>query len=144
MMLVLGSPNVEELDVAFDDPFPQDVEFVISALEAGPRPAVDRHSVKRTRYRVRALLQLYSAGRGAAPVLLYGRSVSEHALGFLCGRQLPLSHGGALLIPKPDGGFAQIACTVLRCRPAAAGWFEGAVRFNRPQYTFAAEQMEET
>ncbi len=121
--------------------FPRDVEFVISALEAGPRPVVDRHKLPRAAYRVRATLKLYSDADGENPKLLYTRHVNTQAMGFLTDRPLTLSHGGVLRIPDPQGNVMEIAVTVLRCREAAPGWFEGAVYFNRPQSMFAAERV---
>ena len=43
-----------------------------------------------------------------------------------------------LELPCPDGNLISIACTLLRCREAAPGWFEGAVCFNREQLEFGA------
>jgi hypothetical protein len=130
-----------DLFMPADRPFPTEVDFVISALEAGPHPPVDRHRHRRTRYRVRAMLRLFSDGDGAPPILLYTRSISSQALGFLCTRQVPLSHGGIMLIPRRDGTINEVACTILRCRQAAPAWYEGALHFNRPQRCFAAEEM---
>jgi hypothetical protein len=141
-MLIADTLGYEDLIVSVDEPFPSEVEFVISAMEAGPRPPVDRHRHKRFRYRVRAMLRLYSDGPEATPVLLYTRSVSSNAVGFVASRQLPLSHGGVLMIPRPNGGIEKISCSVLRCRPATPTWFEGAVHFNRSQACFEPEAME--
>ncbi|HEX2971248.1 MAG TPA: hypothetical protein VHP11_02875 [Tepidisphaeraceae bacterium] len=141
-MVLVDVNSVEaELEHA-QDPFPQDVEFMISALEAGPRPICDRHKLKRTPYRVRAALRLFSDGPGMPPWLLYTRNVTSRALGFLTPQCLPLSHGGVLSIVSPKGGkVMQISCTILRCREAVLGWYEGAVYFNRPQMCFDAEYM---
>ena len=46
-------------------PFPAEVEFVISALEAGPKPIVDRQKARRSIYRVRATLKLFSDALGS-------------------------------------------------------------------------------
>jgi hypothetical protein len=123
------------------EPFPADVEFVISALEAGPRPLIERHKLRRTPYRVRAMLRLFSDSTGQPPCLLYTRHVNSQAMGFLSAKYLPLSHGGILRIPA-QGKLLEIYCTILRCREAAPGWYEGAVYFNRQQPTFAAENLE--
>jgi hypothetical protein len=138
-------------NMGFDDqglsvvePFPQDVEFVISALEAGSRPHLDERQVKRAKYRVRAMFKLYSEGLDASPILIYTRNVSSRGMGFLCSRQLPISHGGVVLILNFNGDMEKIACIVLRSREASANWFEGAVHFNRPQASFDADLLPES
>ena len=141
-MLLADTLGYDDLIVSVDEPFPADVEFVLSALEAGPRPLTDRHRFARARYHARAMLKLFSDGDGASPKLLFTRSVSSQAIGFVTRHPLPLSHGGIVLIPKPRGEMAKVSCTVLRCRLAAPNWYEGAVYFNRPQDCFAAEQLE--
>ena len=46
----------------------------------------------------------------------------------------PLGYGGLVQLPRPDGnGTMTVHCTILRCREAAPGWFEGSVYFNREQ-----------
>jgi len=122
-------------------PFPAEVEFVISALEAGPKPLIDRQKAKRSQYRVRATLKLFSDPPGSKPALLYTRNVTSQALAFLTNEVLTLSHGGILRIPSPSGEIVKINCTVLRYREAAPGWFEGALYFNREQPFFSAEAM---
>jgi hypothetical protein len=124
-------------------PFPHEVEFMISALEAGPRPLIDRQKVKRAQYRVRATLKLFSDPPDARPALLFTRNVTTQALAFLTADALTLSHGGILRIPTPSGEIIQINCTVLRCREAAPGWFEGAVYFNREQPFFNPDELPE-
>jgi len=37
----------------------------------------------------------------------------------------------------PGGDIRTIACTLLRCREAAPGWYEGRMYFNRQQADFA-------
>ena len=139
--MVVGQEIEREgvLEVA-QEPFPAEVEFVISALEAGPRPAVERQNLKRIPYRVRATLKLFSDGQHEPPCLLFTRQVNQQALGFLSPRHLPLSHGGVLNIVTPDGANAQVYCTVLRCREVAPGWHEGAIYFNREQHMFGPGQ----
>jgi hypothetical protein len=139
LMVVQDSDALAEPDFG---PFPREVEFVISALEAGPRPILDRHKHRRSRYRTRALLKLYSDSPDAGATLLYTRSITPQAVGFLSTRQFTLSHGGILRIAAPDGNPAEIACTVLRCRQVAPGWYEGAVYFNRQQPMFAADRLD--
>ncbi len=120
--------------------WPPEVDFILSALEAGPRPASERQRLVRLTHRVIAQLSLFSAQNDLPPDVLYVRHVNVQALGFLTNRQLPLSHGGLLRVPSLQGRTLAIYCTVLRCRPAAPGWFEGAVYFNRPQNAFAPSQ----
>lgn len=139
--MVVGQVQSNESVVELDqEPFPAEVEFVISALEAGPRPAVERQKLKRVPYRVRATLKLFSDPKDEQPCLLYTRHVNRQALGFISPRHLPLSHGGVLSILGPNGNLMQISCTVLRCREVAPGWHEGAVYFNREQQIFCGEQ----
>ncbi len=138
--MVLVDTDNELLD-CFYQAFPQNVQFIISALEAGPRPLLERQKVKRSIYRVCATLELFSDKPETPRRILYTRNVSPQAMGFLSDHPLPLSHGGIVRLPGPSGGILRIACTVLRCRQAAPGWFEGAVYFNRPQFDFDADQL---
>jgi hypothetical protein len=138
--MVLVDTDSELLDCVHQ-PFPRDVEFVLSALEAGPRPIQDRHMMRRSAYRVRASLELFSDLPETPQRIVYTRDISSRAMGFLSDHPLPLSHGGTLRLPGPTGTVLRIACTVLRCRQAAPGWFEGAVYFNRPQSHFDADQI---
>ena len=140
--MVLVQPTFDDSLLAdAGAPFPAEVEFLISALEAGPKPLIDRQKARRSQYRVRATLKLFSDAPEAKPALLYTRNVTSQALAFLTNDILTLSHGGILRIPSPSGEVLKINCTVLRCREAAPGWFEGAVYFNRDQAIFSAEAM---
>ena len=47
--------------------------------------------------------------------------------------RLPLGYGGVVDLPANDGTILSIACTLLRCRQASPGWYEGVVYFNREQ-----------
>ncbi|HSV14825.1 MAG TPA: hypothetical protein VLI90_11230, partial [Tepidisphaeraceae bacterium] len=73
------------------------------------------------------------------PWLLYTRDVNGRGLGFVTAHRLPLGYGGVIELPGPLGEPLTIHCTLLRCREAAPGWFEGSVYFNREQPKFAAE-----
>jgi hypothetical protein len=121
--------------------FPSEVEFVISALEAGPRPEHDRQKTVRTRYRVKAVVKLFSDTPDTDPAVIYTRHVNENAVGFLSRNPLTLSHGGLLTIPGPRGVMLRVYSTVLRCRVAAPGWYEGALYFNRNQPVFSADNL---
>jgi hypothetical protein len=124
-----------------DSALPREVEFIISALEAGPRPSEERQKLRRTTYRVVATLKLFSDDPEAPPTVIYTRHVNEQAVGVLSPQPLTLSHGGVMRIRAPQGEMMEVACTVLRCREVAAGWYEGALYFNREQPCFAAGEM---
>lgn len=118
-------------------PFPADVEFVLSAMEAAPAPTLERRRYSRFPYRVRAVLRLFSDEPSADLWEIFVRQASARSLDFVCRDRLPLSHGGWVALPTPDGTVLRAHCTILRCRPAAPGWFDGAVYFNREQGAFA-------
>ena len=50
--------------------------------------------------------------------------------------RLPLGYGGILTIHSPKGRSLRIDCTIVRCREAVKGWFEGSMYFNREQGVF--------
>ncbi len=139
-MVLVDGPE-RESQLTNPPPFPQEVEFVISALEAGHKPHNDRHKVKRAAYRVQAELRLFSDSPDHRGYALYTRDISTKALGFVCDRYITLSHGGVLSIRGPEGRIRQIYCTVLRCREAAPGWYEGSLYFNREQPDFDADRI---
>lgn len=120
-------------------PLPPEVEFILSALEAGEHPGPQRRGVRRSRYRVAASLKLFSDTPQAPPWTLYVRDVNSKGSGFVTRHRLPLGYGGILTISDPHGKTARIDCTLLRCREAAAGWFEGSMYFNREQVMFEPE-----
>ena len=117
--------------------FPPEVEMVMSALEAGEYFGLDRRARRRVAYRTRANLRLFSDAHNGQPWALYTRDVNRRGLAFLTPHRLPLGYGGVLEIVGPDGRWLTINCTLLRCREAAPGWFEGSVYFNRDQPDFA-------
>lgn len=86
-----------------------------------------------------ATLRLFSDQHPTPPWLLYTRNISPRSLGFVSPHRLPLGYGGILELPGPSGEPMQIHCTLLRCREAAPGWFEGSVYFNRVQSAFETE-----
>ncbi len=69
------------------------------------------------------------------------RDINPQGLGFVTRHRLPLGYGGILTIPTPSGKPAKVDCTLLRCREAVQGWFEGGMYFNRPQIAFALEHF---
>ena len=116
--------------------WPPHAELIVSAIEAGRHGRQERRRADRSVYRVQATLQLFSDEPGTPPWMLYTRDVSPKGLGFITPHRLTLGHGGLLEIALPNGQVRTIACTLLRCREAAPGWFEGSVYFNRYQADF--------
>ena len=124
---------------------PPQVELILSAIEAGqfaaapagepagPPAQGERRRTRRAPYRVRAHLRLFSDQPGENARVIYTRDVHPRGLGFITSHRLPLGHGGVVELPTPAGKIVSIPCTLLRCREAAPGWFEGSVYFNRDQ-----------
>jgi hypothetical protein len=121
--------------------WPREVAMILSALEAGGAPN-ERREVRRTCYRVQAVLRLFADTHGSDDKLLYTRDVNPRSLGFVTSHRLPLGYGGTVDLPAPGGRRLTIHCTLLRCREAAPGWYEGALYFNREQTDFAAQASE--
>jgi hypothetical protein len=119
--------------------WPPQAELVLSAIEAGqhanvPAKGADRRVGRRTSFRVRAQLRLYSDNAGEPGRVIYTRDIHARGLGFITPHRLPLGHGGLVDLPTPGGKIVTIPCTLLRCREAAPGWYEGSVYFNRDQH----------
>jgi hypothetical protein len=115
---------------------PQEVEFILSALEAGEYSGPTRRRTVRRPYRIAAALKLFSDAAHATPWQIFVRDVNHQGLGFVTRHRLPLGYGGILTIPAPGGQPLKIDCTLLRCREAVQGWFEGSMYFNREQGVF--------
>jgi hypothetical protein len=118
--------------------WPPQAELVLSAIEAGQHrmgfeAGADRRTSKRISFRVRAQLRLYSDNPGEPGRIIYTRDIHARGLGFITPHRLPLGHGGLVDLPTPAGKIVSIPCTLLRCREAAPGWYEGSVYFNREQ-----------
>jgi hypothetical protein len=129
------------LNVAHSDTaWPREVDMILSALEAAGHDSPERRGTGRSRYRVLARLQLFSDADFASPWKLYTRDANSRGLGFLTPHRLPLGYGGRVELPAPDGEILTINCTLLRCREASPGWFEGALYFNREQLVFEPER----
>ena len=137
---------------AVDGNVPAQVELVMSALEAGRHAgqAADyagpnRRTAKRRPLRVKATLRLFSDAPNTPAWTLFTRDVHSRGLGFITPHRLPLGYGGVLELPAScfgpaaEGEMILIPCTLLRCREAAAGWFEGSVYFNREQPRLAED-----
>lgn len=118
-------------------PWPPQAELVLSAIETGQYTRAERRHVDRCSYRVQATLKLFSDAADQPPRVLFTRDINARGLGFITASRLPLGHGGLLDIVSPNGDERTIACTLLRCREAAPGWFEGALYFNTKQPDFA-------
>lgn len=120
---------------------PPEVEFVISALEAGQYGGQTRRASQRHPYRVSASLKMFSDDPAAPPWTLFIRDIDSKGVGFVTRHRLPLGYGGILSIKAPHGRVIKIDCTLLRCREAAPGWFEGGMYFNREQVAFESQSM---
>lgn len=132
-------PAVVNPRTAMED-WPPQAELVLTAIEAGQfhtggPPGAERRQGKRTSFRVRAQLRLYSDNPGEPGRVVYTRDIHARGLGFITPHRLPLGHGGLIDLPTPAGKIVSIPCTLLRCREAAPGWYEGSVYFNRDQHS---------
>ncbi len=120
--------------IAAESDWPAEVEMILSALESGRHRPQNRRLVARMPMRVRGQLRLFSDDPQSPPHVIYTRDVHPRGLGFLTQDRLPLSHGGLIHLPVGvDGSIVSVHCTLLRCREAAPGWYEGSVYFNREQ-----------
>ena len=139
-----GGPVVDGPAAGHED-WPPQVELILSAIEAGrhgpesgagggPLFGADRRRSKRVSYRVRGRLRLFSDAPGDEGRVIYTRDIHARGLGFITPHRLPLGHGGVVELSTPGGKIVSIPCTLLRCREAAPGWYEGSVYFNREQH----------
>jgi hypothetical protein len=115
-------------------------EMVLSALEAA-HPRDDRRQQRRNAFRVRATLKLFTDSPDEPARVLYTRDANHRGIGFVTRNRLPLGYGGILELPslRTPGKILTIQCTLSRCRLTAAGWYEGALHFNRDQWEFLVE-----
>jgi hypothetical protein len=134
MNRLFEKPSTLDSAVAVGEPLPQEVEMVLSALEAGSKAGAERRTQARLSWRVQAGLRLFIDPPGHTSRTLYTRDVHSRGLGFVSSHRLPLGYGGVVDLPAYDGTVMSIACTLLRCRLAAPGWYEGVVYFNREQF----------
>jgi len=136
-MTLVSDRTIKKPDTAVvSRALPAEVEFILSALEAGQHSGPSRRRSQRRPYRVAANLKLFSDGPGAAPWAIFVRDIDRQGLGFVTRHRLPLGYGGILSIDGPDEAPLRIDCTLLRCREAVQGWFEGSMYFNREQHVF--------
>jgi len=115
---------------------PPQVKMILSAMEAGTYRRAERRDKRRIRLHVQGLLRLFSDSPSVTPHTLYTRDIHSRAMGFITPSRLPLGYGGTLELPHPDGGLFFIPCTIIRCRQALPGWYEGSVSFFRAQPEF--------
>jgi hypothetical protein len=124
------------------------VDLILSALDAaqpkpsngsGPLTDVDRRLSGRMPYRVRGELRLFSDSESAEPWVLFTRDVDVRGCGFITPHRLPLGYGGCVELFTPRGTKVKVECTILRCREAAPGWYEGGLSFNREQWVFQVD-----
>ena len=131
LRIPVSNPTPQEL-------WPAEVDLILSALDAGRSVDANRRLGSRLPYRVRAMLRLFSEQHGE-PCVLYTRDVDPRGFGFITPNRLPLGYGGEVELFTPRGNKLRIHCTLLRCRQAAPGWYEGAAYFNREQWVFQVE-----
>ena len=130
---VIASPPAEH--------WPQEVDLILSAMEAGGAGHDERRKHPRMSYRVLARLRLFSDPAGTEPWKLYTRDVSVRGVGFITEHRLPLGYGGMLELAAPRSGrIVSAHGTLFRCRELGNGYFEGALYFNREQWLFAATE----
>ena len=70
------------------------------------------------------------------PWTIYTRDSNARGLGFITPHLLPLGYGGVIQIEMPGGNPAAIACTLLRCKEIAKGWYDGSLYFHRERAEF--------
>lgn len=131
-----GAVRPVALPVSPSTPWPRQAQLILSAIEAAGFGGSNRRGVRRRRYRTTAALKLYSDPTDADAWTLYTRDVHSRGLGFITPYRLPLGHGGVVELSIGNGKTTTIPCTLLRCREAAPGWFEGSLYFNRDQPQF--------
>lgn len=141
-MMLVGSTRGGQRTVGKRADWPPEADLIISALEAGRAGGTaDRRRTRRIGYRVPAILRLFSDLPDTDPWTLYTRDIDRRGIGFITRHRLPLGYGGMIRLPLPNGDFLEAHCTLLRCREAAPGWYEGALYFNREQDLGFAEEF---
>lgn len=131
-MLLMQDKN-ETTVLPAEGSFPAQVELIISALETGQYDRFSRRAIRRYPYRAECRLRLFSDDPLASPWKIYTRDLNARGLGFISPHRLPLGYGGVVELPHPEAGTLSISCTLIRCREAAPGWYEGSIDFNREQ-----------
>ena len=118
------------------DPIPSQVQMVLSAMEVGNTNQLERRLTGRASFRMTTQFRLFRDGTGAPARVLYTRDINRRGVGFITPHRLPLGYGGIMRLPADNGGTTEVHCTLLRCREAAPGWYEGSAYFNRDQPQF--------
>jgi hypothetical protein len=139
--MTLVSDKTRSPSVKARPPLPPEVEFILSALEAGEHTGQSRRLSPRQIYRVAAALKLFSDPPQTPAWPIFVRDINPQGLGFVTRHRLPLGYGGILTILSPKGRVMRIDCTLLRCREAVKGWFEGSMYFNREQGAFERQTI---
>ena len=135
--------------LAETEPFPSEVEMILSSMEAGrhaynqemesatgERAGGERRAAGRFPYRVRAELRLFRDRPGTPAWLIYVRDADPRGIGFVSQHRLPLGYGGYVELVAPTGRPLSVPCTLFRCREVVPGWYDGAMNFNREQADF--------
>jgi hypothetical protein len=118
------------------EPIPAEAAMVMSSLDAGVQSLQDRRMCPRATYRTTTHLRLFRDEAGSSGWEIFTRDVNRRGMGFLTRHRLPLGYGGKVILPDLNGDACTVHCTLLRCREASPGWFEGSVTFNREQPQF--------
>jgi len=123
-------PNVAAPAAVEQEAWPAEVDMILSAMEAAKSAASDRRGSDRVPHQTRAELRLFAHDPLAQPTVLYTRDISPAGIGFITRERLPLGYGGIVTYEQEDGTRIANACTLVRCREAVNGWFEGALHFS--------------
>jgi hypothetical protein len=108
-----------------------EIDLIVSALDAGRDMKIDRRSSQRHRQNTIARLKFHSDPADAQPTLLFIRDADANAIGFITQHNLPLGYRGIVTFENESGDVVTLGGTLLRCRPCAPDWYEGAFRFGR-------------
>src|SRR5580658_3218557 len=92
------------------------VEMIMSALEAGEQPEVDRRAGPRRSHEIQASLQI-EGKTGPRQITVYTRDADESGLGLYSPVPLSIGQAAVLAVTDPEGRSVQIETFVRRCRP---------------------------
>jgi len=133
MMLTECKEDIECQEI---QTIPASAAMVLSALEAASGSELERRLTGRTAYRTTTELRLFRDQPCSPGRTVYTRDINRRGVGFVTTHRLPLGYGGVLRLPDANGEPVDVHCTLLRCREAAPGWYEGSAYFNRDQPQF--------
>jgi hypothetical protein len=123
---------------------PVDAKIVILVLNDHQHPAAaNRREHARCAYQVPAMLGSVK-GEGAQRKRIYTRDVNAWGVGFVTQEMVPVGSEAFLLMSKGFGQVVQRKCTIVRCREAMPGWYEGAVRFHAEEPALAPDAIGKT